>query len=155
MQDIVCGGGLIHIIDRALAIPAQTESAITTAQLSFFVSILTRGGYLNRTKNQYVHELLDAADVTYFIPNTEVALSKFNDNAKVWSEEDLKKNLQYHVVPKYVGYSNSFQNGTSLKTVEGTSLTITTHGEDVYVNSAKVIATDILVSNGVIHVIDR
>lgn len=146
---------MVHIVDTALAIPAQTENAITSARLSFFVSILTRGGYLSRAKNQYVHELLDAADVTYFIPNSQVALSKFSDNAKTWSEEDLKKNFQYHVVPKYVGYSNSFKNGTSLKTAEGTSLTITTHGEDVYVNAAKVVATDILVSNGVIHVIDR
>ena len=123
--------------------------------MSYFVSILTRGGYLGRAKNQYVHEQLDARDVTYFIPNTAGAVSKFNEMAKAWSDDDLKRNFQYHVIPRYLGYSDSFKNGTSLKTAEGTNLTITMVGDDVYVNAAKVVSTDILVANGVIHVIDR
>lgn len=82
-------------------------------------------------------------------------MSNFTELAKAWSDEDLKKNFQYHVVPKYVGYSSSLKNGTTLTTVEGTNLTITTHGEDIYVNAAKITTTDYLVSNGVIHVIDK
>jgi len=41
-----------------------------------------------------------------------------------------------------------------VKTVQGQSLNITSGSYGVKVNSAKVVQTDIMASNGVIHVID-
>jgi uncharacterized surface protein with fasciclin (FAS1) repeats len=41
-----------------------------------------------------------------------------------------------------------------VKTVEGQSVRVRTQGGTVMVNNAKVIKTDIMASNGVIHVID-
>jgi uncharacterized surface protein with fasciclin (FAS1) repeats len=119
------------------------------------VSILTSGRYLNRATNQYVHEILDSTDVTYFIPNTAAALSNFTTDSANWQEEDFKQGFQYHVIPKYVGYSDSLKNDTVLPTVQGSNLTVYTDGDDTYVNGAKVIAKNLLVSNGVVHVIDQ
>lgn len=130
-------------------------NAISNARLGYFVSILTRGGYLRRETNQYVHEILDSTDVTYFIPNTASALANFTARAANWQQEDFKKGFQYHVIPKYVGYGNSFRNESTFTTVEGANLTIYTNGDDVYVNAAKVISKDILVANGVVHVIEE
>jgi len=45
-------------------------------------------------------------------------------------------------------------NMTSAETVNGQSLTITVKDGTVMVDDAKVIKTDIMCSNGVIHVID-
>jgi uncharacterized surface protein with fasciclin (FAS1) repeats len=42
----------------------------------------------------------------------------------------------------------------AVKTVEGQSLQVRTKGGAVMVNDSKVIKTDIMASNGVIHVID-
>jgi len=42
-----------------------------------------------------------------------------------------------------------------LKTQQGTDLTITLQDGDIYVNSAKVIKPDLIVANGVVHVIDK
>jgi uncharacterized surface protein with fasciclin (FAS1) repeats len=42
-----------------------------------------------------------------------------------------------------------------IKTVQGGSLKVTTMGNKVMINNANVITTDILTSNGVIHVIDN
>ena len=42
----------------------------------------------------------------------------------------------------------------SAKTVNGVSLKISTMGSNVMINGANVVKTDILYSNGVIHVID-
>ena len=45
-------------------------------------------------------------------------------------------------------------NLTSAKTVQGQDLNIEVKDGNVFVNGAKVIATDIETSNGVIHVLD-
>lgn len=39
--------------------------------------------------------------------------------------------------------------------MQGSNLIITTDGDDIFVNDAKIIQSDYLVVNGVIHVIDR
>jgi hypothetical protein len=64
--------------------------------------------------------------------------------------------LTYHVVNGTVGYSSSLENGTTLQTLNGGDLTITV-GEDgsVWVNSARVVVPNVLVANGVVHVIDQ
>lgn len=53
-----------------------------------------------------------------------------------------------------VGYSSGLKNGTKLPTVNGAEVTITINNGNVFVNGAKVIIPDVLVSNGVVHVID-
>ena len=46
-------------------------------------------------------------------------------------------------------------NNTQLKTMSGMNVTITVNNGSVFVNSAKVITPDVLVANGVVHVIDN
>jgi uncharacterized surface protein with fasciclin (FAS1) repeats len=53
-----------------------------------------------------------------------------------------------------VGYSPLLTN-TTLKTVGGGNVTITVENGTVFVNSAKVVTPNVLVANGVVHVIDR
>jgi len=68
-------------------------------------------------------------------------------------KEKLTQILTYHVVPGKV-LASEVVGLPSAKTVQGGELTITTEGDTVMVNNAKVIKTDIEASNGVIHVID-
>lgn len=68
--------------------------------------------------------------------------------------DQLTSILTYHVVQGTVGYSSLLRN-TTLKTVGGGNVTITVQGGSVFVNSAKVIVPDVLVANGVVHVIDK
>ena len=44
---------------------------------------------------------------------------------------------------------------TSAKTVNGKDFKITKSGDDLMIDNAKVIKTDIMATNGVIHVIDQ
>ena len=53
-----------------------------------------------------------------------------------------------------VGYSSSLENGTSLQTMGGSNVTIQVIDSNVFVNGAKVVTPDLLVANGVVHVID-
>jgi uncharacterized surface protein with fasciclin (FAS1) repeats len=63
--------------------------------------------------------------------------------------------LTYHVVPGTVLAAQVVtMNGKEVKTVNGQMVKIAVNGSTVMVNTAKVTATDIKASNGVIHVID-
>jgi uncharacterized surface protein with fasciclin (FAS1) repeats len=67
------------------------------------------------------------------------------------NQETLTKILTYHVVAGEVLAADV--TAGEVPTVEGQPITITTDG-GVMVNDASVIATDVMASNGVIHVID-
>lgn len=72
------------------------------------------------------------------------------------NKDKLVKILTYHVVAGKVPASAvlKLENGSKVKTLEGSTIKISNkHG--VKVNDAKVIKTDVMATNGVIHVIDR
>ena len=63
--------------------------------------------------------------------------------------------LKYHVIPaKALAGDVVKLNGKSVKTLEGATVPIKVLGKTVMVGNAKVLKTDILCTNGVIHVID-
>jgi len=94
-------------------------------------------------------------DITFFVPNSALALSKFRAIAENSTHLELQSIWEYHYVPDYLGYSSELQNGTVLTTAEGSEIVITRQDGEVYVNAAKVIEMDILCANGVIHVLDE
>lgn len=53
-----------------------------------------------------------------------------------------------------VGYSSKLKNGDILKTLSGGTIQITIKDGDIFANGVKVVSADILVANGVVHVID-
>ncbi|KAE9364556.1 FAS1 domain-containing protein [Stipitochalara longipes BDJ] len=152
--DVVCVGGIIHILDSVLSIPVTTVLEITNAHLEYFVSILNVDNYLSASAT-YVNQILEVPDVTYFIPNSAAALAGATALAQNSSAADLEAIFQYYIVPGSINYSPMLKNGMNLKTQQGTDLTITLQDGDTYVNAAKVIASDLIVANGVVHVIDN
>jgi len=92
--------------------------------------------------------------VTIFCPNND-AFQKLAATGANITDEQLAEILQYHVVQGAVGYSTTLSNNTSLPTLAGEELTITIDEEGaVFVNNARVINSDVLIANGVLHVID-
>lgn len=69
------------------------------------------------------------------------------------NKEILVKILTYHVVPGAVA-SQDIQTG-EVKTVEGSSVSVSVEENQVMVNNAKVIQTDVQATNGVVHAIDK
>jgi uncharacterized surface protein with fasciclin (FAS1) repeats len=90
---------------------------------------------------------------TVFAPTDEAfaKVPKADLDALLKDKAKLTAVLTYHVVPGKV-MAADVKPG-AVKTVNGKSLTIATAG-GVKVDNAKVTATDIVASNGVIHVID-
>ncbi|MEM7139203.1 MAG: fasciclin domain-containing protein [Myxococcota bacterium] len=94
---------------------------------------------------------------TVFAP-TDAAFAKLppgtiDDLLLPANKDKLVAILTYHVVPGEV-MAADVVNLSSATTVEGGDLAISASDAGVMVNDAKVIATDVEASNGVIHVVD-
>ena len=69
--------------------------------------------------------------------------------------ETLTAVLTYHVVPGNVAAADVVGlDGENVATVNGAEIAIAVDGETVKINEATVTATDVVASNGIIHVID-
>lgn len=96
---------------------------------------------------------------TVFAP-TDEAFAAALEQLGVTAEEllanpDLATILTYHVVPGTVLAADVVGlDGTEVTTVNGAPVTVTVEGDTVMINDATVVTTDIMASNGVIHVID-
>jgi len=104
-----------------------------------------------------VDTLKGSGPFTVFAP-TDEAFAKLpagtvEDLLKPENKAKLVAILTYHVVPGKV-FASQVTKMNSAKTVNGESLTISVNNGSVMVDNAKVVKTDILCSNGVIHVID-
>lgn len=104
-----------------------------------------------------VETLKGKGPFTVFAP-TDEAFAKLpagtvEDLLKPENKEKLVAVLTYHVVPGNVP-AGKVVNLSSAKTVNGKSVKISAKDGTVKVDGAKVTATDIVASNGVIHVID-
>lgn len=92
---------------------------------------------------------------TVFAP-TDEAFSKLPPGTVEGLLKDipkLKSVLTYHVVPGRMMAADVVQQ-TSLKTVQGQSISVDTKG-GAKVDGANIVKTDIATDNGVIHVIDK
>ena len=102
-----------------------------------------------------VETLSGEGPFTVFAP-TDDAFAKIPAEtleALVNNKDKLTAVLTYHVVPAKVMASDVVKM-KSAKTVNGNELTISVNEGTVKVDNAKVIKTDIVCSNGIIHVID-
>lgn len=94
---------------------------------------------------------------TVFAP-TDAAFAKLpagtvENLLKPENKDQLTAILTYHVVPGKV-MAADVSKLKEAKTVNGKMLRVDVNGSDVMINDAKVTATDIEASNGVIHVLD-
>lgn len=137
-------GGTIHIIDRLLTVP---QNVSTTAVALNLTSVAGALGTLNLTETVDTTE-----DLTFFLPNN-AAFQRIGGSLANLSTDNLTEILSYHVVPGLY-YSTNITNGSSVQTLQMNNITLRIEGGSVYANGAKVIQPNVLVQNGVVHVID-
>ena len=149
--DIACTNGVIHVIDSVIlpasdAIPAVADKAGTFKTL---LKAVKAGGL--------VETLSGEGPFTVFAPTDEafakIPAATLADLLKPENKEKLASILKYHVVAGRV-YSEAAVAAKSAATVQGASIKISANDKGAFVNDAKILATDIDASNGVIHVID-
>lgn len=153
--DILCSNGVIHVIDRVI-LPAEksaesadiVDTAVKAGSFKTLVAAV-QAAELEST-------LRGKGPFTVFAP-TDEAFAKLPAGTvesllKPENRDKLVQILTYHVVPGTFK-AESVVKSDDLKTVNGKSAKIST-ASGVKIDGANIVATDILCSNGVIHVID-
>ncbi|MEO8060561.1 MAG: fasciclin domain-containing protein [Burkholderiales bacterium] len=153
--DIRANNGIIHVIDKVL-LPAD-KNIVETAQALPDFSILVEAV----VAANLVDTLSGAGPFTVFAPTnaafasllTELGISKA---ALLADTALLTKVLTYHVVPGLV-LKAEVPVGPAITTVQGDSFTVSAALAitDQRARVSNIVATDVLTSNGVIHVIDK
>ena len=141
---------------------AELQSELTAATAKDIVDTAVAAGKFNTLVKAV--EAAGLADTlkgdgpfTVFAP-TDEAFAKLpagtvENLLKPENKEKLKAILTYHVVAGKVMAADVVKLKTA-KTVQGTTVDISTTGGKVKVDNANVVKTDIAASNGIIHVID-
>lgn len=126
------------------------DTAVGAGQFKTLAAALEAAGLIDALKG--------AGPFTVFAP-TDEAFAKLPAGTvesllRPENKEKLKSILLYHVVSGNVPASKVLKlNGNSVKTLEGSSIKVSTKN-GVRIGNAKVVQTDVMASNGVIHVID-
>jgi len=148
--DILASNGVIHVIDTVLLPPADiVDTAVADGRFKTLAAALTAAGLVETLKGP--------GPFTVFAP-TDEAFAKLpagtvENLLKPQNKDQLINILTYHVVAGRVMAADVVKL-SSVDTINGKPVTIRVDGDKVFINDAQVIITDILASNGVIHVID-
>ncbi|KAF7559617.1 hypothetical protein G7046_g4541 [Stylonectria norvegica] len=151
--DIQFQGGLIQVVDNLLLPPARLRE---TAQ-SFNVTSFLGGLYASKL----LPKVANAQNVTIFAPKNEF-VKLVGGNFKNMTSQQLSRLMSYHVVPNQVLVSSDLKNGTWLETMamdasgsKPEPILVRQDGNFVYINSAQMLQSDILIANGIMHIISN
>jgi uncharacterized surface protein with fasciclin (FAS1) repeats len=103
-----------------------------------------------------VNSLSNAGPFTVFAPNNaafdKLPKGTVEDLLKPENKEKLATILQHHVMTSALN-TDFFQDGQTMGMVDGTNVTFTVKGKDVFVDGNKILGS-VKASNGWVHIID-
>jgi uncharacterized surface protein with fasciclin (FAS1) repeats len=134
--------------DRNTGSMTVVEIAANDPSFSTLIKALTAADLISTLKGR--------GPFTIFAPN-DAAFAKLSPNAlsdllKPENKGKLSAILTYHIVPGKILATDI--KSMKLRTVNGKPIEIKINGDDIAVNNAKVVKTDVIGTNGVIQVID-
>lgn len=138
--------GIGHAEEKAAA-KDIVDTAVSAGQFKTLVAAVQAADLVDTLKGK--------GPFTVFAPTDEAfaKVPKETLNKLLNDKKALTAVLTYHVVPGKVMASDVVKLDTA-RTVQGKALAIETGKGQVMINGVKIIKTDIICSNGVIHVID-
>ncbi len=156
--DIVCGNGVIHVVDSVIMPPADettaapkdiVDTAVGAENFKTLVAAVKAAGLVDTLKGEGPFTVFAPTDDAFAkVPEATLA-----ELLKPENKEKLQGILTYHVVAGKV-MAADVVGLDSADTVNGKSVAIKVVDGKVSVGNASVVATDIECENGVIHVID-
>ncbi len=149
LTDIKATNGVIHVIDSVILPPSKdiVTTAVEDGRFTTLVTAVEAAGL--------VEALQADGPLTVFAPTDEAfsALPAGTIEALLDDIPALTDILLYHIVDGRV-LSGEVVELNESATLQGQSISISVVDGQVFIDEAQVIITDILTSNGVIHVID-
>ena len=151
VADIVGDNGVVHVIDAVLLPPTPSNSVYDIISNSADHTILE----IAIDTCGLAGTLKGPGPFTVFAPTDAAfnALPAGTITSLLSNLPALTDILKYHVVGDSV-MSSMLSNGQTVTTLEGSDVTVTINGGNVYIENAMVTVADIVGDNGVVHVID-
>ena len=150
ITDIVTSNGIIHVIDAVL-LPKDdiVDTAVADGRFTTLAAALGAADLIETLKGEGPFTVFAPTDDAFAkLPAGTVESLLLPEN-----KQTLIDILLYHVVAGKV-MAADVVTLTEAETVLGQNVTIKVENGKVYINDSEVIITDIVTSNGVIHVID-
>lgn len=143
--DLSFNGGVVQVIDSLLIPPTNVSSTTNAFNLTSFEGALYASNQMSTFTN--------TPNVTIFAPANE-AFQNLGPAIENMTSEELATVLDYMLLPQTI-YSTGLTNGTKFLSQQGENITVLHSGNNVYINSAQLLNPDILIANGVLHIIDN
>jgi transforming growth factor-beta-induced protein len=153
--NIAASNGYIHIIDRVLIPPTVLPIVGTVVAPAYFnKNFSTLVAAVKAASPDILAALLNADQKTVFAPtNAAFVAAGITD---LPDEATLNAVLAYHVVAGRVEAADLPSGSATIPTLNGNFYLSNNGADGVFINgTTEVVATDILATNGVVHVIDR
>jgi uncharacterized surface protein with fasciclin (FAS1) repeats len=154
IADIEASNGVIHVIDAVLLPPAEdklsiAEIAVADGRFNTLVAALDAAGL--------VETFAGEGSFTVFAPTDDAfaALPEGTVEGLLADIPALTNILTYHVLGSEVPAEVALTlDGQTAETLSGASFSLSIRDGSLFIDEAQVIITDIMASNGIIHVID-
>ncbi len=149
--DLEATNGVIHVIDQVILPPTVVDIAIQNDDFSTLVAAVAKAGLVDALNGEGPFTVFAPTNAAFDAAFAALGISGLDD----LTAEALTPILLYHVVPDNVLASEVSPGMVpTLNTESNISISVSSEGV-MLDNNAKVIATDIQGSNGVVHVIDN
>jgi len=135
--DFVFDQGVIHFVDTVMDVPQLTSFTIATLGYRNFLGALAAAG---------VSPAIDKSTTTLLAYADDVFTSAANQSVK---------SLQQHIIPNFIAYGPSLVGVTTLTTAANTTLKVSNRGGQYFINESPIIRSNIITSNGVVHVLGK
>jgi transforming growth factor-beta-induced protein len=142
--DVIASNGVIHIIDAVMLPPTDIVDTAISSGFSTLASALTSAGL--------VEALQGEGPFTVFAPTDAAFAALPAGTLESLTPEQLVDILTYHVVDGQVLAADVAAGPVTM--LNGDSALITIDGDMIAIDGANIAATDIITTNGVIHVIE-
>ncbi|XP_007893639.2 stabilin-2 [Callorhinchus milii] len=103
-------------------------------------------------------ELSEAPNITLLVPSQQAIDSMNNDKREFWLQEKQLPNLvKYHVLKGVYSLSDlqNFSSDSLVTLMSGNILPLSKQNETSVIGSAKIIDSDVALTNGIMHIIDK
>ena len=152
--DVMASNGVIHVIDKVLMPPTESDPDIPTVASgtgvhTALVAAVVQAGLLETLQGDGPFTLFAPTDDAFV--DAGIDLSDFETEEGLATLTDI---LLYHVALGAVT-SDMLSDGMVVNMVNEDGVTFTINSDGVMVNDATVTMADVAASNGVIHVIDK
>ena len=149
MADVDVNNGVIHVIDKVLLPPTVVGQALNNDSFSILVQAVVKANLVDALNGNGPFTIFAPTNAAFEALFSTLGISGISE----LTAEQLTPILTYHVVSGNV-LSTQLSEG-AVPTLNGESLSVSLSPAPEINGTAKIVATDVQASNGVIHVIDN